>query len=163
MRKEVMFVKVGNVVFPDHTTEPKVVISVTKYQYGTLEYFYLEMQELFGTDIVRRSYPGKNPISLLDPDEAERLYSLHKGGNPQPDPSKIDLTDYQKMFTLGGTICDGDILLDRDGEPYAVVTSVQRAQGFNMWAVNYKMFRTDIIDTAIVHSTHHIDIMRKRS
>lgn len=163
MVKEAMFVKVGNIVFPDHTTEPKVVISVTKYQYGTIDYYYFEMQELFGTDIVRRSYPAMNRISALDPEESARLYSLHKGGNPQPDPSKIDLTDYQKMFTLGGTICDGDILLDRDGEPYAVVTSVQRAQEFNTWAVNYKVFRTDIIDTTIVHSTHQIDIMRKRS
>ena len=145
MQKTAMFIKVGNVVFPDYTTQPRVVITVTKYQYSGVDYFYLEMQELFGKDIIRRGIPGNNNISCLDPDESARLYSLHKNGNPQPDPSKVDLTGYEKMTTIVQDLFEGDIVSDNQNIVHAEVLKVENTTVLGVILVTYKRYRKDKI------------------
>lgn len=162
MQKEAMFIKVGNIVFPDHTTEPKVVITVTKYQYGTIDYYYLEMQELFGTDIVRRSYPSMNRISALDPDEAARLYSLHKNGNPQPDPSKVDLSDYEKKEAPAPTLLEGDILIDNQRIVHAEVLKVETTTVLGEILVTYKRYSDGKIIYDRIPMDARVPIYRKK-
>lgn len=162
MQKTAMFINVGNVVFPDYTTQPRVVVSVTKYEYTGVDYFYLEMQELFGTDIIRRGIPGNNNISCLDPDESARLYSLHKNGNPQPDPSKVVLTDHEKMVTTAQSLLKGDIVTDNQNVIHAEVLKVETTTVLGEVLVTCKRYRDDKITYDRRPMRAHFTIYRKK-
>lgn len=176
MSKLSKFLKVGDILV-ESADKPRVVLSLTPYEYKGREFFYVEAQELFGMEIIRFGVAQTNTISCLDPDEASRLHEIHEKGGPRDPRVKMaklreeskkpeavidmDLSDYEYMNVLGRLICEGDILVHENGMVFGEVKNVVLVKSAQVCRLTVRRFIDDTEIEITVHERDAINVYRK--